>query len=323
MAGLVADVVKRDLLELILGRVNRRTRVRVVEGALALGLVAVAGELVVHGRLDGRLAVVLELVANGHRVAAVGEHIGAAHRHLADRAFKGGRVDVDLAAELFVHALFGLGADVLEGGLVIGELTTDKSRLRHIDALWRDGQQFDVGTGLLFLAQDHASDAHFGPVRLLVLLEQHGVRHHGTNFVDRELEHVVAHVHGLGGVDHALGHGLGAALSDIGHAGGRVGLGGGRLFGLRDGGFSKKRGLSVVDVPVVPQHEAGGHQNHPHEGTLKIASHIRSNLFVVRIRRNFTSVDVRRRRDTSSASGTFREPDRSRFPRRDGNAPGG
>ena len=272
MTGLVGDIVKRDLLELVLGRVDRRARVRVVEGALTFGLVVVAGELVVDRRAHGRVAVVDEFAVHGHGIAAVGELVGLAHRRLADRAFKGRLVDVHFAAELFVHALFGLGADVLERRLVIREVAADKAALSNVDALGRNRQQFNVGTSLLLLAEDHAGNADFGPVGLLVLLEKHGVRNDGTDFVDRELEHVVAHFDGLGVNHHSLGNGFGSGGRSIGNRLGGIG----RLFGLHRFGFAEKGGLSVVDVPVVPQHEAGGHQNHPHKGTLKIASHIRS-----------------------------------------------
>ena len=69
-----------------------------------------------------------------------------ANRDVVDRAFESSCIDVDFTPKFLVHALFGLGADVLEQRLVVGKITANEAALRHIDALGRNGEKLNIGT---------------------------------------------------------------------------------------------------------------------------------------------------------------------------------
>ena len=242
MTGLVADVVKRNLLELVFFGVDRRARVGVVEGALAFRLVAVAGQLIVDRRTDSRFAVVNKFVADCDRVATVREFVVLANRDVVDRAFESSRIDVDFTPKFLVHALFGLGADVLEQRLVVGKITANKAALRHIDALGRNGEKLNIGTSGRFLAENHAGDTDFSPIGLLMLFQKHGMRDNASDFVNRKLEHVVADFNRSLDIDHALSNRFGTAANGLRHTVGsvialsRIS----RLLGLRGCRFSEK-----------------------------------------------------------------------------------
>ena len=125
------------------------------------------------------------------------------------------------------------------------------------------------------LAENHAGKPHFRPIRLLVFLKQFSTRYNRTLFVDRKFQKVVLNIHRTLRLDHALCHGF-RARSHLGNR--HV-----RLFGrslpsllLSDRRRTEKRRFTVVDLPVVPQHENSCCENHPQDGALKIASHFRS-----------------------------------------------
>ena len=140
------------------------------------------------------------------------------NRDIVDRTFKRSRVDVNLTTKFLVHALFGLGTDVLELRLMVREVTTDKATLRHIHALGRNGEEFNVWTCCRFLTENHAGDTDLSPIGLLVFLQKHGMRDDSSDFVDRELEHVVADFNRLLCIDHALSNSFGSTADSLRHA---------------------------------------------------------------------------------------------------------
>ena len=198
------------------------------------------------------------------------------NRHAALRRFKRSRRHLHFAVELLVELIGGLRANELVLRLMIGEVAADQAALRHINMLCGYIKKNDVlRLGRLF-AENHASEPHFGPIRFLMLLQELSARHHRPLLVNRELQKVISNFHWAAGLNHALGNRFRASPRhgnrSVGHSGcfGLSRL----LFGYLRG--AEKRRLAVVDLPVVPQHENCGSQNHPQNGTLKIASHFRS-----------------------------------------------
>ena len=258
--AVVGDVAELKLLELLFVGVEGGTRVRGVHGAFAFRLAAVAGELIVGGRLNGGAAVVDDFGRNVDAVVAAVERVGLLDRHAALGGFKDHVKLVGVAhAELL--------ADELVLILVIREVAADKAALGDVGAVLRDLKKIDVAEVLGWLAvEDETGEAHFGPVGLTRDQRHFGADDDGALAVEGDL-------HAIGFNDDRIldgDSGRNRGVNVLASRDARGCVGNGLLFnGLR----MEKGLLALVDLIVVPQQEAGGKKNRPQKSALHVLSH--------------------------------------------------
>ena len=136
-SALIGDVFERNLLELVLVRVEGHAGVGRVHGAFTVGLARVTRELVVNRGLDRGGRRVFHVGADLHRVFTAGERVGARQD---DTVLFGAEDHLKVVVRTHVKLL----ADEFKTVLVVGEVATGQARLRGVGAAAVGLQQHHV-----------------------------------------------------------------------------------------------------------------------------------------------------------------------------------
>ena len=275
MAGLALfDVLEVHLGELAGIGVDRRAGEGEVERRLALGRVAVTGELQVELRADGGRAFVEDLMLHTHHVVTTLEGVGLHQASAVDG--RGLQLQLDLCRAIGQGPL---GGQHLHRRQVVGQLNArlagNEARLGQVEPL------------RALVEEQHVARR----VVLVGVLEQLQAHEAAAHRVDGGLDHIGGDGHLLGGHDGRVGHGCrcGGSANHIGSSrhtsGGRRSSRRGQSSGhagccgrlsrrcrghrLADRG-TKDGGLTGVLVPGVPQQHQRHRENHPQQGAAHI-----------------------------------------------------
>ena len=258
------DFLERQLLVLVLWRVQGRAREAAVEERIADRLVAVMRQLQIQLRRDGRCAHVGDVVAHVDDVVA---------------ALEGKRLgQLDAAFDRFHHQLnllaIGQGTYARlhgETARMGREWTADQARLRQVSVVRAFVEQHFVLLAFVRLAPFEQAEAAAEPARIARALElqQFQTLDLAAQGVDVDLDDVGGDGNHFalerGGIDSLTRQGRHACRSR-GSQGIRLGRGRRRLGGLfRVRG--EHRRLAVRDHPFVPENYQRDGKHDPQDGT--------------------------------------------------------
>ncbi|KAK83911.1 hypothetical protein L573_3077 [Bordetella holmesii H620] len=260
VAGLVlGNITEGDLLELVLLGVHRHAGEGVIETRGAGGVVAVALELHVDRGALRRVADVGHVVAHVDVVAAAIQRVGLAYAQAAGLRFE--------ADHQLVAGEFAIGRGDGKGRQVRGE-ALPRANQPGLCCIRQIGGTIQQHHGLIVVGAGG-------------ILEQFGSHQLGARRAEGQAKDVGRDDHFLGlsrHDGHAAGHRArsGRRRWRTGHRGrggvidhrGR-GIGGRLLFGAGRGG-AKKRRLTVMDLPVVPEEQQREGKNHPEDSSSNI-----------------------------------------------------